>query len=83
MALASILEDMAGTTVSAMMRLAKREYAIVRPMSTNSCLVMPSVNTMGRNTQTVVSVDANMAPATSPAPAMAASLAEYPSLRRR
>ena len=56
---------------------------MVRPMSTNSCLVMPSVNTMGRNTQTVVSVEAMMAPATSCAPAMAASRTEAPWLRRR
>ena len=74
---------MAGTTVKAMARLARREYAMVSPMSTNSCLVMPSVNTMGRKTHTVVKVEASMAPATSPAPFMAASLAEYPSLRRR
>ena len=56
---------------------------MVSPMSTNSCLVIPSVNTMGRNTQTVVRVDAAMAPATSLAPSMAASFTEYPSLRRR
>ena len=36
---------------------------------------------MGRNTQTVVSVEARIAPATSPAPLIAASFAEHPSLR--
>ena len=56
---------------------------MVSPMSTKSCLVIPSVNTMGRNTHTVVRVEAIMAPATSPAPAIAASFTECPSPRRR
>ena len=56
---------------------------MVRPMSTNNCLVMPSVNTMGRNTHTVVRVEARMAPATSLAPSIAASSTERPSLRMR
>ncbi len=58
----------------AIIRLASREYARVRPRSTKSCRVIPSVNTMGRNTQTVVRVEARMAPATSPAPAIASAL---------
>ena len=73
--------DIAGTTVSAISRLANREKAMVSPISTNNCLTIPSVKTMGRNTHTVVSVEARIAPATSPAPAIAASFAEYPSLR--
>ena len=70
-----------GTNVSATMRLAVN--VIVSAMSTNSCLVIPSVNTIGTNTHTVVKVDAIMAPVTPPAPSTAAFLMEYPSLRRR
>ena len=36
--------------------------------SANSWPAMPCTNTMGKNTATVVSVDATMAPETSPAP---------------
>ena len=71
--------DIIGTRVRATARLASSEYAIVSPMSTNSCLVIPLVNTIGRNTQTVVSVEAMIAPPTCLAPSMAASLAEAPS----
>ena len=38
----------------------------------NSCLVSPSVNTIGKNTHIVVNVDANMAPETCCAPYTAA-----------
>ena len=72
-----------GTNVSATMRLAVNVNVIVNAMSTNSCLVIPSVNTIGTNTHTVVKVDAIMAPVTPPAPSTAALLMEYPSLRRR
>ena len=72
-----------GTNVSATMRLAVNVNVIVSAMSTNSCLVIPSVNTIGTNTHTVVKVDAIMAPVTPPAPSTAAFLMEYPSLRRR
>ena len=65
-----------GTTVRATRRLARREYPIVSPISTNSCLVIPCVNTIGRNTQTVVRVDAIIAPPTCLAPSIAASLAD-------
>ena len=68
-----------GTNVSATMRLAVNVNVIVSAMSTNSCLVIPSVNTIGTNTHT----DAIMAPVTPPAPSTAAFLMEYPSLRRR
>ena len=54
------------------MRLARREYVMVKARSVNSCLVMPSTNTMGRNTHTVVSVEAVMAPTTCAAPDTAA-----------
>jgi len=37
-------------------------------MSVNICLVIPSANTIGRNTHIVVSVDANIAPDTCLAP---------------
>ncbi len=60
------------------MRLAVNVNVIVSAMSTNSCLVIPSVNTIGTNTHTVVKVDAIMAPVTPPAPSTAAFLMEYP-----
>ena len=56
---------------------------MVRPMSVNSSRESPCVNTMGRNTQMVVSVEAKMAPATWFAPSTAALAAGTPSLRRR
>ena len=55
---------------------------MVSPMSTNNCLAMPSVNTMGKKTHTVVSVEAAMAPATSFAPMTAAFFADAPSSLR-
>ena len=56
--------DTAGTKVSAMIRLASSEYVTVRARSVNSSLVMPSMNTIGANTQMVVRVDAVIALAT-------------------
>ena len=44
---------------------------------------MPCVKTMGRNTHTVVSVEAKIAPATCVAPRTAAWAARMPSARRR
>ncbi len=52
---------------------------MVSPISTKSCLVMPSVKTIGKNTQTVV-VEAIIAPATSLAPSIEASRILFPSL---
>ena len=66
--LRSIRCPIAGTSVSATIRLASSEYAIVSAISTNSCLVIPSTKTIGRNTQIVVSVDEAIAPATCFAP---------------
>lgn len=68
----SIPAAMAGTRVNAIIRLAKSEKVMVRARSVNSCLVMPSTNTMGRNTHTVVRVEAVMAPTTCAAPDTAA-----------
>ena len=53
---------------------------MVRAMSVNSCLVTPSTNTMGRNTHTVVRVEAMMAPVTCTAPWTEALAAGIPSL---
>ena len=52
-------------------------------MSVKSCRVSPSTNTIGRNTQTVVSVEEVMAAATCFAPETAACTADAPLLRRR
>ena len=69
-------DAIAGTTVKAITKLANKEYPIVSPISTNNYLVIPSVNTIGKNTQTVVKVDAAIAPATSLLPSTAASFME-------
>ncbi len=74
--------DIIGTTVSATIRLAIREYPMVSPISTKSCLVIPDVNTIGRNTHTVVRVEAIIAPPTCRAPSIAAFLADSPSSLR-
>ena len=37
----SIADDIAGTTVKAIIRLASNEYAIVKPISENNCLDKP------------------------------------------
>ena len=71
---------MLGTTVSATTRLAHRLYAIVRHISCIICLVIPSVNTIGRNTHIVVSVEEKIAPATWFAPITAARAAPMPLL---
>ncbi len=52
---------------------------MVKPISTKSCRVIPSVNTIGANTHTVVRVDAVMAPPTCFAPSTAAFREELPS----
>ena len=59
--LVNILDAMQGTKVRAINKLAISEYAIVRPISTNNCLVIPSVNTIGKNTHIVVRVEAHIA----------------------
>ena len=56
---------------------------MVRPISVNSSREMPCVNTMGRNTHMVVSVEAKIAPDTCFAPWMAALEAGTPRERRR
>ena len=72
-----------GTKVMATTRLAVSVNRIVSAISTNSCLVIPSVKIIGANTQTVVSVEATIAPVTCPAPSTAAFRTEYPSPCRR
>ena len=56
---------------------------MVNPMSTKSCFVSPVVNTIGRNTEIVVSVEDVIAPATPLAPVIAASLTGTPSFLNR
>ena len=72
-----------GTTVMATTRLASSEKAMVRPMSLNRSRAMPSTNTTGRNTQMVVRVEANSAPATWFTPRMLAVRMGRPSSSRR
>ena len=48
--------------IKAIIKLAINEYAIVSPISVNICFVIPSVNTIGRNTHIVVKVEAKIAP---------------------
>ena len=74
---------MQGTTVRATIRLASRLYAMVRAMSVSSSRVRPLVNTMGRNTQMVVMVEAVTALVTCFAPCTAARAAGTPRPRRR
>ena len=57
-------EHIIGTTVMATSRLASSEKAMVSPMSAKRSRAMPWTNTMGKNTQIVVSVEANSAPET-------------------
>ena len=75
----SIVDDIVGTNVNATIKLAINEYAIVNPISVNNCLDIPSVNTIGKNTQMVVNVDAKIAPATWVDPLTAAWIADIPS----
>ena len=56
---------------------------MVRARSVNSWRVSPSTNTMGANTQTVVSVDAATAPSTCCAPDTAACTTVAPFARSR
>ena len=75
---------MAGTTVIAMIRLASSENAMVRPRSTNRSWASPVTNTTGRNTQMVVSVEANSEPDTWPTPlTQACRMGMCSSLRNR
>ena len=78
---ASRFADIAGTSVIATIRLANSEYPIVRAISENRSLVIPSVNIIGTNTHTVVIVEAVIAPPTCLAPAMAAFAGGTPSRR--
>ena len=70
----SLLQSM-GTTVTATSSEASSAMMIVRQKSPNMMLARPSVSAMGRNTSTVVTVDATIARKTSPVPYSAASLA--------
>ena len=70
---------MEGTSVSAMTKLASNEYAMVKPMSVKISRVNPCTNTIGKNTATVVSVEAMIAPETCFAPSTAATVADLPS----
>ena len=72
------LDARAGTRVMATSRDAPRAYVMVSAISLKSCLVRPSTNTMGANTQTVVRVDEMIAAPTSFAPATAARLGSIP-----
>ena len=74
-------DEIIGTKVKATNRLAAREV-IARAMSVRS-LVMPYVNTIGRNTAIVVKVEAVIAPATWLVPSTAEVWADRPSLRIR
>ena len=69
-----------GTNVRAMNKDASSEQEIVRAISLNISAVKPLMNTIGRNTDTVVNVDAVIAPATCFAPCTAAFLVLLPSL---
>ena len=72
-----------GTSVSDTTREARREKVTVRAMSLKSCPAIPSTKTMGKNTATVVNVEAVTAPATSVVPFMAESKAFTPFSRYR
>jgi len=72
-----------GIRVSDTSRLALSEKVTVSAWSAKSCRATPSTNTMGRNTQMVVSVEAVTAMPTSEAPFMAASKTPRPSSRNR
>ena len=62
---------------------ARMEMETVSAWSRKSCPATPSTKTMGRNTATVVRVEAITGPATSTVPATAASRASSPPWRRR
>ena len=78
-----IVEDAAGTTVIATTREASRQNETESAIGTRSSLTVPVVKTMGRKTQTVVSVEAMIAPETCFAPCTAARGAGSPRPRRR
>ena len=58
------VDPAAGTTDMATTREASRQNEIDRAMGTRSSLTVPLVKTMGRNTHTVVRVEAMIAPVT-------------------
>ncbi len=72
-----------GTTVRATMSEASRLNATVSENCVNICPMIPSMNSTGRKTAIVVSVDAVIAPATSFAPSYAASFGVFPRPRWR
>ena len=60
----STVEPAQGTTVRATISEASRLKVMVHAISESSSSTMPVVKTIGRKTQTVVSVEDMMAPAT-------------------
>ena len=72
-----------GMNNTATISAATSEVTTVRPRSLNTCPARPSTNTIGKNTQIDVSVDAITAPRTSVVPRMAALRVESPSSRQR
>ena len=68
----------AGTTVMAMKSEARRVNTMVRHMGASRSRTRPEVNIMGRNTHTVVRVEAIMEPATCLVPCTAARGASMP-----
>ena len=83
MALRNRVEPAAGTTVIEINREAPRVKMIVRLMGMISSRTVPEVNTIGKNTHTVVSVEAMIAPATCFVPWTAARAAPTPLDRKR
>ncbi len=72
-----------GITVIATISEAKRAQVTVREKSRNSSPANPLRKTTGKKTQTVVRVEAHIAPATSLLPFIAASKEVEPSCRCR
>ena len=77
----ALSEDSIGISVSETMSDIRMAMAMVSAWSLNSCPATPSTNTSGRNTATVVSVDATTAMLTSCVPAMAACSTPSPRSR--
>ena len=78
-----MVDPEAGTTDMATTREASRQKEIDRAMGTSSSLTVPLVKTMGRNTHTVVRVEAMIAPVTCFVPWTAARGAGRPLPLRR
>ena len=72
-----------GMNNTATISAAMSEVTTVRPRSLNTCPASPSTNTIGKNTQIDVSVEAITAPRTSFVPRMAALRVVSPSSRQR